>query len=346
MPRLAVALIVGCLYIAVSVWIVRSEGESYRESLRRAKAEAKPAAPTVATQEEPVNSALDATHTASTPDRETTSSPALEHVADVAKTKDAAKANTVQNPPPVTPAEVPRPAPEPKLDPYLSSPELDKVWDLAHLSTDDEVLLGQQLHELVMHFNVTAKGSPWLRKIEEAAAPLLEGRARKDIRYKFTLLDSEAMCAFSHPGGYVYVCRGLFNLIGEDEDYALQFVLGHEIAHVDLKHALKDLDAPGVKQLKLGTAKAYMALIAPMAYTDDQEFEADAWALQHLRRLDRTRYEVLIFMRRFEGYSQDHEFADGRMPPAPGASLFENHFRAHPAAWKRLQKLKELWGHK
>ena len=40
--------------------------------------------------------------------------------------------------------------------------------------------------------------------------------------------------AFSTPGGYIYVSRGLFDLIGEDEDYALRFAVGHEIAHVDL----------------------------------------------------------------------------------------------------------------
>ncbi len=74
--------------------------------------------------------------------------------------------------------------------------------------------------------------------------PFLKTCEHKDVHYTFTVLESDAVCAFSHPGGYVYVCRGLFNLIGEDEDYALEFAVGHEIAHVDLQHALAGLAGP------------------------------------------------------------------------------------------------------
>src|SRR5436190_13379452 len=37
MNRYGVAALVGCLYVAGSVWIVRSQGEAYRDGLRRQK---------------------------------------------------------------------------------------------------------------------------------------------------------------------------------------------------------------------------------------------------------------------------------------------------------------------
>src|SRR5262249_30016939 len=45
MVRYGVAALVGCLYVAGSVWLVRSQGESYRESLRQKPPAAVVAAP-------------------------------------------------------------------------------------------------------------------------------------------------------------------------------------------------------------------------------------------------------------------------------------------------------------
>ena len=180
----------------------------------------------------------------------------------------------------------------------------------------------------------------------KAARPLLDTVTRKDIHYTFTVLDSDRVNAFSLPGGFVYVCRGLFDLIGSDEDYALQFVLGHEIAHVDLKHALKCV-APGNAEAKkrgIDTLRQFMVPIG-LGYPDEQEFEADAWAYQRMTtRLDRTRRETLAFLRKFQGYSRRNGFVNGRKPPDPKSkfTLVENHFRAHPAAWDRLDRLKAL----
>ena len=106
-------------------------------------------------------------------------------------------------------------------------------------------------------------------------------RSRKELDYTFTILDSEAVNAFSHPGGYIYVTRGLMDWIGEDENYVLQFVLAHEIYHVDQRHALTCLRDPGVKKLSIGTLQAFYLLIFPRGYYPDlMDYQADAWALQ------------------------------------------------------------------
>jgi len=247
-------------------------------------------------------------------------------------------------------------------DPFWSAPHLNTAWDLSRVTTDDEIRLGHELHELVLHFNPTVQG-PYVRRIKEAAAPLLEQRSRKDLNYTFTVLDSDAVCALSHPGGYVYVCRGLFDMIGEDEDFALQFVLAHEIAHVESQHALKCLADPGFKESGIGTLRAYYFFVAAMGYQEAQEYEADAWALQAMKKLEHSRYEALSFLRKFKTYAEENGFEDGKKPPAPprvekgkgerektgpaaaqsSADLIDNHFRAHPATWERLKKLEALW---
>ena len=207
------------------------------------------------------------------------------------------------------------------------------------------------LHEVIIHFNpLVANPDQWLSRVGDAADPFLKRRQRKEIQYKFFILDSDEVNAFSIPGGNVYVSRGLFNLIGEDEDYALEFVIGHEIAHVDLGHAIECLRTKGMKELPRGTIFKLYALILPFGYvaTDkiNQEFAADDWVCNKMIQNRRTRREILVFLQKLEGYSKEHGFYSGRMPPQPGRDLspVENHYRAQISARERLKHLKELIG--
>ncbi|NLN28625.1 MAG: M48 family metalloprotease [Firmicutes bacterium] len=63
---------------------------------------------------------------------------------------------------------------------------------------------------------------------------------RRDIRYLLRVLDSEMVNAFSAPGGFIYLTTGLLEHLGNHGD-ALANVIGHELAHVELRHALHQL---------------------------------------------------------------------------------------------------------
>ena len=60
---------------------------------------------------------------------------------------------------------------------------------------------------------------------------------RAAIPYYFAVLASKEPNAFACPGGYVFVTRGLLDSVEDEAELA--GVLGHEIAHVSEKHALK-----------------------------------------------------------------------------------------------------------
>lgn len=62
---------------------------------------------------------------------------------------------------------------------------------------------------------------------------------RSDIDYHFAVLDTENPNAFATPGGYVFVSLGLLRML--ENEAQLGGVLGHEIAHITQKHALKTL---------------------------------------------------------------------------------------------------------
>jgi predicted Zn-dependent protease len=51
------------------------------------------------------------------------------------------------------------------------------------------------------------------------------------------VLNSNTVNAFSAPGGYVFITRGLYALAADDDQLA--GILAHEIAHITKRHALK-----------------------------------------------------------------------------------------------------------
>ncbi|HWR75703.1 MAG TPA: M48 family metalloprotease [Thiobacillus sp.] len=62
---------------------------------------------------------------------------------------------------------------------------------------------------------------------------------RKDVAWRFGVLDTEDINAFAAPGGYIFVTKGLYRRLNNEAELA--GVLAHEIAHVTQKHHLKVL---------------------------------------------------------------------------------------------------------
>ena len=63
--------------------------------------------------------------------------------------------------------------------------------------------------------------------------------SRKDLALKFSIIEADEVNAFSHVGGYIYFNTGLLEIISTDAE--LQFVVGHEIAHLELGIAKSSL---------------------------------------------------------------------------------------------------------
>jgi hypothetical protein len=60
---------------------------------------------------------------------------------------------------------------------------------------------------------------------------------RPTLPWTFAVLDSDAANAFSAPGGYVFITRGMLKTL--ENEAQLAGVLAHEIGHVTGKHAIK-----------------------------------------------------------------------------------------------------------
>jgi pSer/pThr/pTyr-binding forkhead associated (FHA) protein len=343
-PKMAIyglAAVAACLCVALGAWFFGTRAQTNREVVQ---------APEPAAVPEKKQSERVVATAAPAPAPEPASRPASEPtVAQATAAPITSKPGETPAPSaftqPGAPAPV-HPGQPPQRDPAFAWAD---SLDLGHLSVKDEIRLGRELNRLILTANRQYEKDNLEQRIDEVAQHLVDQRARKDIEYTFIVLDSDAVNAFSHPGGYIYVCRGLFDMFGEDEDYILEFVVGHEIAHVDLNHAVKFLEGGNVEEKKNGvsTLLQFYLVIACGLLPDKDEFAADAWVFERMKKEGRTRRECLAFLRKFKKYAESHEFAKGHMPPTldkSDTSAVENHFRSLPAARKRLSNLETLAG--
>ncbi len=99
------------------------------------------------------------------------------------------------------------------------------------------------------------------RRVLDIATPVLAEaqKDRPDVSFRVRVIDSPEINAFSIPGGYIYIYRGLLDKIGPDDDDALACVIGHEAAHVVRRHVVKQMSDSENKGLSGGPGDAVSA---------------------------------------------------------------------------------------
>src|SRR2546423_5674411 len=104
------------------------------------------------------------------------------------------------------------------------------------LSERDEVRLGDRLHlEVTKKYEIISAGQERVNRIGQRVA---RTSLRPNMNYRFHVIESKEINAFSGPGGHVYVTSALVNLANDDE---LASVLAHEVGHVVARHSLKTI---------------------------------------------------------------------------------------------------------
>lgn len=128
------------------------------------------------------------------------------------------------------------------------------------------------------------------RHVLDVAAPVLAQaqKDRPDLSFRVRVIDSPDLNAFSIPGGYIYIYRGLLDKIGTDDD-ALACIIGHEASHVVRRHVAKSISDQQNKGLlvdvasllsrdyRVGQVGGALFELDQLHYSRIAEFEADRW---------------------------------------------------------------------
>lgn len=108
------------------------------------------------------------------------------------------------------------------------------------IQREDEVNIGRGAAARILG-QYGAWHEPTLRQyVNLVGQTLVQSVGRDDITYHFTILNDDSVNAFSTPGGYVFITRGALRQMRDEAELA--GVLGHELAHVNQRHVLSEIE--------------------------------------------------------------------------------------------------------
>jgi predicted Zn-dependent protease len=91
--------------------------------------------------------------------------------------------------------------------------------------------------EIIARFGGIVRDADVMHRVNLVGRALARYSERPELEWRFAVLASDTVNAFSAPGGYVFITRGLYERA--DSDDTLAGILAHEIAHITRRHALK-----------------------------------------------------------------------------------------------------------
>lgn len=228
-----------------------------------------------------------------------------------------------------------------------ADPNTKAKWD--DLTVQQEIDIGDSVSvEIVARYGGIWKNTVATQRVNLVGRALSRYAKRESLDWRFGLLNSDAVNAFSAPNGRVFITKGLYKLLANDDELA--GVLAHEISHADLRHAaavirkanrsgvVKEVGSSVAGDVVAGTKLADLPMASQLVeqgtamlvdgilingYPKESEYEADA-----------TGYELA----KSTGFAPDGLRIALTKVEANTAKAKET-FNTHPSTKDRLKKL-------
>jgi hypothetical protein len=164
---------------------------------------------------------------------------------------------------------------------FLGAP---RCGHAALLSRSAEISLGR---DAAQEYESTASidTDPALAaRVNRIGQRLIAAAGAAEYPFEFHAVETNGINAFALPGGFIYVFRGLTQLVPGDD--ALAFILAHETAHVLRRHGVQQIETSLALQavinlaLHRSTAGAVLHLALDMRHSRHDESEADRLGLE------------------------------------------------------------------
>ncbi|WP_455212101.1 M48 family metalloprotease [Kaarinaea lacus] len=167
---------------------------------------------------------------------------------------------------------------------------------------------------------------------------------RNELEFHFGVLRNDAINAYSTPGGYVFITTGALKFVQDESELAA--VLAHEIAHINSRHIVKELNIHGTESDNLSTIArvvsassettrvaanqaidSAMTLLFDQGYKIKDEIEADQEAMLMLAI---TGYDPMALTRYLKRVDKHMEGNPGEKTPT------------HPSSQQRFARMHKL----
>ena len=187
--------------------------------------------------------------------------------------------------------------------------------------------------------------------LDHLGQKVAQASLRPQIQYSFKIVNTDEVNAFSLPGGFIYVNRGLLGLVLNESELA--GVLAHEVGHVVAYHSMNDvarrmlvdrgmyeLQKAGMvnDQQMVDMLQRYggpMLLFVDRKFSREEESEADMFGIYNASRAGYDPQGLVSFLARLSKFTGNHTLIEGLLMnhPLPGerAKALRVELQQHPA---------------
>jgi predicted Zn-dependent protease len=207
------------------------------------------------------------------------------------------------------------------------------------MSEDQEIRIGQE-QDVQVRKEMGVYGDRELQQyVSDIGLRLAQASERPSLPWHFTIVDVPAINAFALPGGYIYITRGILPFLQDEAQLA--GVLGHEIGHVNARHAAQQYSRSTASELGLIVGSIFVPQTRPFAQlgetglgllmlknSRDDEVQADSLGARYAARAGWDPDgipQMLTTLARIE------EVSDNKGVP--------NWMQTHPVAEDRVQRV-------
>lgn len=208
--------------------------------------------------------------------------------------------------------------------------------DARVISRNAEISVGRETASMVEQYYQVDRDPVAVARVRQIGRRLAAVAEDADFPFEFHVVESGEVNAFALPGGFVYVFRGLLQLVPNDD--ALAFVLAHEVSHVTRRHSIRQFEknlllSAGITAVLAGTgangfgrAADVASALASLSFTRHDEADADENGIRILAKAGynpKAAPEAMELVKRAAG--------DDKQTPAL--------LRSHPAPDSRIKAL-------
>jgi predicted Zn-dependent protease len=211
---------------------------------------------------------------------------------------------------------------------------------LSLVSEAQEVQLGQQSAQQVAQEIGLVPDSALQAYVQRVGGTLAAASERPNLPWTFRVVEDATPNAFALPGGYIFVTRGMMNLMTSEAELAS--VLGHEIGHVTAKHQVTMISRSQLAQIGVGLGSVLVPQLQSLGglantglqllflrYSRDAERQADLLGFRYALG---QRYDVREMAHVFESLQR----VEAAQQAKTGRSPLPTYMASHPGEPARI----------
>ena len=210
----------------------------------------------------------------------------------------------------------------------------------------DEKKLGAEILEQIRRVMPLIEDGEALTYVQSVGNRIAKQLGTTPYQFQFFIVDAPVPNAFAIPGGYIFIYRGLIEMM--DTEGELAGILSHELAHIQARHIYRQIDnsriltvaslAGMLAGVLLGGAAAGAvamgsaagAQTAALKYSRDNEAEADQMGFRFLCESGYPPEDMMNVMIKM---NQKKFITDSKFP---------SYLMTHPGLGERIQYLQQL----